>query len=311
MAALTSGRTAIAAVDLALLAPVLGDPADPGAARHALRRALETVLTPPRLRELAAEWGDLDAPSEPDVRARRQARIDKLDTFARAVQHALAELDTTHHDLIADLSASPWLSTPAGPDPDLLTRLLAALATSRAKLESLADLAARHREELTTLALHGELLARLRRAQAQAGDVRGREDQVVVWLASPGDEPDSWVPVSADGWLLFDAAPRIAGRIQRRLVDETLASGRSFDATPPWHEAVTTLPLDDDTISALLSSWFELQTHLLARGFAPGSPTAAALRALSEWLRAAGVPRLPHPPELPPELVADLARAPT
>jgi MoxR-like ATPase len=299
-AAATSGRAALAPIDLLLLEHVF-DSADAPRARHALRTALEPLFSPET--QFHALWAALLQDDAPNLKAERIRRLDAVLAIDADLTATFTALDALRESTLADLRASPWLSRGTDPDPDALARVLTMLATARRKFELMRDLVTAYRDALTHLGPHlqGDVLERLRRAQTSRNPTATPED-VVVWLAPPDAEPEEWVPVSEDGFLLFDTAPRIAGRIQRRLVDETLATGRSFDATPAWHTTVLSLPLTEDCISALLSSWFELQHHLLSAGFPPASRVAAALRALSEWLRAAGVPRLPPPPHLPDEL---------
>lgn len=304
MAAWTSGRQEVSLCDLTLLGAVFGDPIeDGGRVRQALKRALEVAALPAELAGLEARWSGLGAEHPADgeaaglasLRARRIAAVDMIAADAAALEGTLAhERDA----MLADAKASPWFAGDEG--ADLLARLATAYLSARAGVERLTRAASRHRAELTGMELTGEALDRLRRAQTSSHLERRHDspDDVALWLAPPGRDPDEWVPLSHEGWLLSESAPRIAGRLQRRLLDEALANRLPLDEVPQWHERVERLVLDDIAVSSLLDEWPALKLFLESRAVAPGSRAQAALRALSEWLRGAGVPRLPPPPEL-------------
>lgn len=302
VAALTSGRAAVTLADLTLLSCVLGDPVeDGGVVRQALKRALEAGADSGSFKRLRVGWERLSERGAGASRLSelREGRIIQVGELEAAVAEGLRELDRERDAAMADAAGGLWQVGEAA--AEATTRLVTAFMAARVGLERCAEALRGHRAELTGLDLHGEALERLRRAQATSQPERRAVgvDEVALWLATPGEEPDLWVPVSLDGWLHFEAAPRLAGRLQRRLLDAALAERRALDEVEPWHVGVPRLELDDEATWALLSEWGELRVFLEARGFAPTGREAVALRALSEWLRGAGVPRLPPPPEWP------------
>lgn len=302
VAALTSGRAAVTLADLTLLSCVLGDPVeDGGVVRQALKRALEAGADSGGFGRLRAGWERLGERGLVGSRLSelREARIIRIGELEAWVTDGLRELDRERDAAMADASG-PWQAGDMA--AEAATRLVTAFMATRVGLERCAEALRAHRGELGGLDLHGEVLERLRRAQATSQPHEHRTvgvDDVALWLATPGEEPDSWVPVGLDGWLHFESAPRLAGRLQRRLLDAALAEGRPLDEVEGWSVGVPRLVLDDEATWALLSEWGELRAFLEGRGFGPTGREAGALRALSEWLRGAGVPRLPPPPEWP------------
>lgn len=301
VAAVTSGRSAVTLADLTLLGCVLGDPVeDGGVVRQALKRALEAGADSGGFGRLYAGWERLSERGSAASRLSelREARIMRIGELEAWVSEGLRELDRERDAAMADASG-PWQAGEMA--AEAATRLVTAFMATRVGLERCAEALRAHRGELSGLDLHGEALERLRRAQATSQPERRAigVDEVALWLATPGEEPDSWVPVGLDGWLHFEAAPRLAGRLQRRLLDVALAERRPLDEVEGWFVGVPRLVLDDEATWALLSEWAELRAFLEGRGFAPTGREGMALRALSEWLRGAGVPRLPPPPEWP------------
>ena len=302
VAALVSGRSAVVLADLTLASCVLGDPVeDAGQVRQALKRALEAGADPGVFERIRAGWARL---SEREASASRlselrEARIIRIGELEAWVADGLRELDRERDAAMAD-AGGPWQVGEAA--AEVATRLVTAFLAARVGLTRCAEVLRAHRAELTGLDLHGEVLERLRRAQATSQPHERRAvgvDDVALWLATPGEEPDQWVPVGLDGWLHFESAPRLAGRLQRRLLDAALAERRALDEVEGWHVGVPRLVLDDEATWALLGEWSELRVFLEGRGFLATSREALALRALSEWLRGAGVPRLPPAPEWP------------
>lgn len=309
VAAWTAGRDEVGPTDLLLLGACFGDPTlDDAAVRSVVRRALEEALAPVVDVELEEAWRAVVPEGQAEAGSVREAYEARLSSLARFEQHlgeAEATLARTRDQTLAEIESSPWLA-------EAPARLLAAFIAARRRLDAYRAAASRHRDELSGLDLHGALLARLRRAQSGQGptpdgpirsarelDPRAQRDvEIALWLVPPGAEPDDWIPLSSTGWLMFEAAPLIAGRVQRRLLDRALAEGRPLDETNAWFHTVTTLALDEAAVFALGSDWPQLQRFLGERGIAPGSPALAALRLLSEHLRAAGMPRLPPLPEV-------------
>jgi len=302
VAAWSSGRDAVVLSDLLLLAHVFGDPLeDGGRVRQAIKRALEAATAPQALSELHAAWFALNEPlAATRLKDMREARLAGLNRLSAEVEQARHTLDAERDRALEEARSSLWLAGSKEVVAEVATRLVTAFLTARVELDRLSRGIDKHRAELTGLDLHGEVLERLRRAQTTSHLERrasGPED-VAVWLSVGEEDPDQWVPVSVEGWLLFESAPRIAGRLQRRLLDEALAEGRALDHVESWHVAVPRLELDDQATFSLLSEWSELRDFLRTRGFESNSREGIALRALSEWLRGAGVPRLPPLPEL-------------
>ncbi len=318
MAALTSGRSAVGLVDLLVLQHCFGDPVDDGGrVRQVLKKALEGAVAAADGQadgqaegagpggdegEWSRRWRGLGRESEGGARTLaelRAARLSGLELFEAELDMRLQAIERVRDQTLDEARTSPWLAAETS-GSDVLMRLVTAFMAARGGLDRFKRVVARHRAELTALDLHGEVLERLRRAQTHTSHLDRRQsgvEDVAVWLAPVGEESDQWVPVSTEGWLLFEAAPRIAGRIQRRLLDEALAKGRALDEVASWDTSVERLELDDEATWALLSEWPDLKVFLEARGFAAGARGAVALRALSEWLRGAGVPRLPPLPE--------------
>jgi len=313
VAAWTAGRSAVGLTDVMLLGHCFGDPtADEGVVRGIVRRALDLALAPavgfeadgehvPGV-DLAAAWqGVADHKVDPgSVQAAYDERFAALERFEGVLAGAAAALGEVRVAALGEVESSPWLvQVPA--------RMLAVFVNAQRKIDAYAAAARRHRDELSGLDLHGALLQRLKLAQAGPlttavddgiGPFRSRDVEVALWLVPPGEEPEGWIPLSTTGWLLFEAAPRIAGRVQRKLLDRALAEGRPLDDTGHWYTTVTTLDLDEAAIFAIGSDWPALQRFASERGVVPGSPALAALRALSEHLRSAGMPRLPPLPEV-------------
>jgi MoxR-like ATPase len=317
MAALTSGRSAVGLVDLLVLQHCFGDPVDDGGkVRQVLKKALEGAVVGADAGAdptwegdatdvLMERWRGLGRESSDGARTLaelRAARLSALARFEAELDARLQVIERVRDQTLDEARTSPWLAAEAS-GSDVLMRLVTAFMGVRGGLDRFKRAVVRHRAELTALDLHGEVLERLRRAQAhttQTSHLDRRQsgvEDVAVWLAPVGEESDQWVPVSTEGWLLFEAAPRIAGRIQRRLLDEALATGRALDEVASWDTSVERLVLDDEATWAMLSEWPDLKGFLEGRGFAAGARGAVALRALSEWLRGAGVPRLPPLPE--------------
>jgi len=309
VAAWTAGRDAVGPTDLLLLGACFGDPTvDDAAVRPIVRRALDEALAPVVGIDLEDAWRRVvpeDEAQASSVHAAYEARSSSLERFERRLAEAEAALSRTRDATLAEVESNPWLA-------EVPARLLASFVAARRRLDAYRAAAGRHRDELSGLDLHGALLTRLRRAQAgQAptldGPIRSgreldpraqRDVEVALWLVPPGEEPDAWIPLSTTGRLMFEAAPLIAGRVQRRLLDRALAEGRPLDETLEWFTTVTTLVLDEAAVFALGSDWPHLQRFCGERGIAPGSPALSALRFLSEHLRAAGMPRLPPLPEV-------------
>lgn len=300
VAAWTAGRDAIGPTDLMLLGHCFGDPQrDEGTVRMLLRRALDQALLPLAGADLAEAWRAIaaaDADEDDSVKLAYDRRYAALERFEAELVRAEATLAEQRSAILAEVESTPWLV-------EVPARLLGIFMNAQRRLDAYRDAARRHRDELSGLDLHGALMQRLRLAQAspQAADglapLRADSDaEVALWLCPPGEEPDGWIPVSTTGWLLFDAAPRLAGRVQRKLLDRALAEGRPLDDATAWHTTVLTLELDEAAIFALGSDWQRLQPFAVELGIAPGSPALAALRALSEHLRHSGMPRLPPLP---------------
>ncbi len=311
VAAWTAGRSSVGLTDLLLLAHCFGEPrADEGALRSIIRRALDVALAPiaeaaPEL-DLAAAWRNVATPNdESSVQAAYAVRFAALERF----EEELGKIDSTLAEArvaaLGEVESSPWLV-------EVPARLLAVFVNAQRRIDAYRAAARRHRDELSGLDLHGALLQRLKLAQAgplaaaaddgviraSPLDPRARDPEIPLWLVPPGEDPDGWIPLSTMGWLLFEAAPRLAGRVQRKLLDRALADGRPLDETGLWHTTVATLELDEAAIFALGSDWSTLQRFAGERGIMPGSSALTALRALSEHLRSAGMPRLPPLPEV-------------
>jgi len=311
VAAWTAGREAVGLTDVMLLGHCFGDPTvDEATLRVILRRALDEALAPfvgvtdtaGDGIDLAAEWRRVaDHQVDPSsVQAAYDERFAALERFEGVLASADGALSEVRLAALGEVESSPWLV-------EVPTRLLAVFVNAQRKLDAFRAASLRHRDELSGLDLHGALLQRLKLAQASPtniggddgiGAFRARDAEVALWLVPPGEEPEGWIPLSTTGWLLFEAAPRIAGRVQRKLLDRALAEGRPLDDTGHWYATVTTFDLDEAAIFALGSDWPSLQRFANDRGVVPGSPGLAALRELSEHLRSAGMPRLPPLPDV-------------
>lgn len=305
IAAWTAGREVVGPTDFMLLSHCFGDPMTAGGTvRMLLRRALDEALAPVLGVDLADGWRNIARSGQDEtasVRDAYESRFVALERFETELGQATDQVEAARSAILDEVESSPWLTEVPG-------RLLAVLVGAQRQLDAYRAAALRHRDELSGLDLHGDLLRRLK--LAQAGPVTVGADaalmplhtptdaEVALWLVPPGEEPDGWIPLSATGWLLFDAAPRIAGRVQRKLLDRALAEGRNLDEARAWFTTVTTLELNEAAVFALGSNWPKLQRFATERGFAPGSPALAALRALSEHLRASGMPRLPPLPKV-------------
>lgn len=303
-AAFTSGRDEVGPVDVWCLQHCFGSPIeDEGTVRGIVGRTIEALLQMPGQGQMAggqgavrAAWEALGEPSggpEVGLAAMRARRLEGLARVEALVAEADRSLDRTRARIVAEAEGSPWVA-------ELPARVLAGFLGARRELERVRGLAARHRQEVAGLDLHEAALERLRRAQAGStplgATVRGEVREVLLWLAPAGAEADAWVPLTAAGWMLFHEAPLVAGRIQRQLLDEALAAGRSLAETPQWFERVLKVDLDAALLDGLLSAPAALQAELATRGIVAGTREAAALRALGEWLRGAGVPRIPPLP---------------
>ncbi|MCC6624889.1 MAG: AAA family ATPase [Deltaproteobacteria bacterium] len=298
VAAATAGRDAVGAGEWLLLEHCFGAPGeDEPIVRSAVRRSLEALCAPAEARSLAAAWEAVaEAPGvgwQGGVAEAYRLRRAALDLFDRRLDEATAALDSGRATLIAEAASSPWRA-------EVPVRMLGGFVAARRELERYRDASRRHRAELAGVDLRSELLQRLRRAQAGAHASGGdrRHGEVVAWLVPPETGPDDWIPLSETGFLLFAEATQVVGRVQRRLLDQALAAGRSTDDAMAWWRHVTRVDLDEALVFALLSPPAELARELEARGAASDARVSAALRALSEWLRAAGVPRLPAPPSV-------------
>ena len=308
VAAWTSGRDEVGPVELLLLGSCFGIPGQSdGALRGLLGRTVDALVLPSLSARLEAAWEAVEGDEEArDVEAAYAARLARVDAFERELDQREAEVLTQRDALFTAIAESPWLDLAPG-------RLAAAFVLARRELEAYREVARRHRAELggeTTAfstapgAAVDAQLARMKKVQALSREGRERDPreardlEVALWLMPPDSDPDAWIPVSNNGLLLFDAAPLIAGRIQRKLIDRATSEGRELDEATEWHRTVTTLVLDPACWWALLSDWPSLQHFLADRGIAPGSPALSALRALSGELRRAGVPRLPPRPSV-------------
>lgn len=295
VAAVTSGRDALAPIDLLLLQHCFGDPAEHASAvRPVIRRALEHLVRPPSLATVTASWRALgDADEDPDFTRARADRLGALDAFARELADATAAIDQARADQAAHASASPWV---VGLPP----RLMAGFISARRELVAYADALERYRASLAHVDLLAEIVPSVRHAQltsvGHAARARFDERRPAVWISPPGASPDDWLPLAHDGLLLTDHRAVIAGALQRELINDAVAAGQPVDESLRWHAAVAHVPLDNATLFALLEPSADASALL------PGLPAAAAraLDAFAEWIRGVGVRRLPAPPPVAP-----------
>jgi len=299
VAAATAGRRAVGAGEWLLLEHCFGAPGeDEPIARSAVRRSLEALASPPAAKGLAAAWEEVaEAPGADfagGVGEAYRLRREALDRFERQLAEATSALESGRATLLDEAARSPWLA-------EVPVRLLGGFVAARRELERYREAVRKHRAELAGVDLRGELLLRLRRAQAGALAGARREGEVVAWLAPPETGPEDWIPLTESGFLLFNEVTQVVGRLQRRLLDKALEAGAATDDALAWWRHVTRVELDEALVYALLSPPSELARVVAERGLGVTSLPALALRALSEWLRAAGVPRLPAPPSVAAE----------
>jgi len=295
VAAFTAGRSQVGPAEWLLLEFCFGDGVEAGMVRTAVRRSLETMVEPPQGRGLRAGWEAVaNAPGSHFERGIGEAyvvRRQALDDFDVVLGDAERALEAARDRVLVEAEQSPWLA-------EIPARLLAGFIAARQDLDRYRSATRRHRMDLAGVDLRSEILTRLRRAQAGTSPYDRRGADAVLWLVPPGTGPDDWVPLSDQGILLFNEAALIAGRVQRRLMDAALESGRPVDEHAEWWRNVPRVDLDEPLVYALLSPPSELGLHIGGRGFPAASLAASGLRALSEWLRAAGVPRLPPLPSI-------------
>ena len=308
VAAATSGRAAVGAPEVLLLQHCFGDPTDStSTVRAIVRRALEALVRPPAATAVAAAWAALgDGPaagSPPPAAAVHSAheleravadRLGALDRFEAELAGATHALDAHRDALVAEAEASPCVvGVPA--------RLMAGFITARRDLARYTDALARYRARLATIDLYSEVLPRARKAQASSvGHAeRARHDRRLppLWLSRPGEAPDAWIPVSAEGLLLEDQRALIAGAIHRDLIDRTMAAGLPVTHAVRWDQAVVHLALDNALLFRLLQH-ADPDRPLELPALAAAPEAEAALRALLAWLRGVGLRHLPPPPPL-------------
>lgn len=295
VAAFTAGRSEVGVAEWLLLEHCFGDGVEAGLVRGAVRRSLETMVEPPARKNIRSAWEAVaDAPGSSFERGIGEAyvvRRQALDDFDVLLGVAERALEAARDSVLIDAEQSPWLA-------EVPARLLAGFIAARKELDRYRAATRKHRMDLAGVDLRSELLTRLRRAQSGSSPHERRGADAVLWLVPPMTTPEDWVPISDQGILLFNEAALLAGRVQRRLMDAALEAGRPVDEHAEWWRNVPKVELDEPLVYALLSPPSELAQHIAARGFAAASMANVGLRALSEWLRAAGVPRLPPLPRI-------------
>jgi MoxR-like ATPase len=291
VAAFTAGRERVLPLDLLLAEPCLGIPGrDEPVVRGALREVLTPILLPPALAELDEAWARLSAPVPGrGLAERRAAQLRAVQAFDAALSDAESALEVAQRAFIGEALRHPWI---AEVPPHLATPFIAAgrdLSRFRTALHD-------YRGRLASSDFARDALERLRRAQAMdGGSAAGPTDDgdaYPVWIRLPGTTPESWWPVDGAGFVHFGAGPRIAGRLQRGLLDAAGAAGAPLSEAPRWSDTVRCLDVDAPLIDALADGGAGLKALLAERGIPRDDAAFFALRALSEWLRGAGVERL-------------------
>lgn len=288
VAAFTAGRERVLPLDLLLAEPCLGIPGrDEPVVREALREVLAPILLPP---PVADAWARLSAPVPGrGLAERRAAQLAAVQAFDAELVDAEASLEAAQRAFIGEALRHPWLSDVP---PHLATPFITAGRDLARYRTALVD----YRSRLASSDFARDALERLRRAQALEGAAAAGAlddaDAFSVWIRLPGTPPESWWPVDSAGFVHFGAGPRVAGRLQRALLDAAGAGGTPLAAAPRWETTVRCLDVDAPLIDALADGGAGLKALLAARGIARDDPAFFALRALSEWLRGAGVERL-------------------
>ena len=294
--AATLDRPQVRPLDLWLLAPVLGTPASEGVVRRALVATLEARFRPPSLAAVTAAWDALSqpgsgtyAPGTRRVASRRAALLARAETCRGAMAEAEAGLAEVRDALIAEAAHHPWLD-------ELPPQLVAPLIAASRELTRFREALRAFTGRLGGADFAAAALDRLRRAQAieepgRPGPVGLLPDDVALWLRRPfareGAAPETWWPVDVLGLMHPAAAPRLAGQLQRRLLDEAVAAGRPLGQVPQWHAVVPVIDWDAALLEALGDGPVAVQAHAERLGLAVTGPAAVALGALSEWLRGA------------------------
>ena len=293
LAAATCERDAVRPIDLLLLEPCLGLPArDSATVQRALRLVLEPLVLPSFTADLQAAWLQLSAPMEArGLGARRAHQLAAVAAFELTLQGAEAALNDARRAFVAKAIRHPWLSDVP---PHLVAPFIAASRDISRYRRALSD----YRARLGSADFARDALERLKRAQAvdvsagMAPVIGADPEAFVFWLRLPGAPAEDWWPVDASGFVHFAAGARVAGQVQRRLLDDALAAGEALDRAAAWWKAVIVFDFDDALIDALAEGGQALKSFVTGHGVDRADPAYFALRALSEWLRGAGLERL-------------------
>jgi MoxR-like ATPase len=308
VAAVTCDRDVVRPIDLLLLESVLGLPGrDDAAVRRALRSVLEPLVMPPSTAALVNAWRQLSAPIAARGLAQRRAhQLAAIQAFAETLATAESELADARRKVIAEAVRHPWLA-------DVPPWLVAPFVAAARNVDALRSALARYRSRVGSTDFARDAIERLRRAQALDALVPAHgsdPDEFPLWLRIGDAPPEAWWPVDTAGFIHFSAGARVAGQVQRRLLDTAFASGAALDGAPRWSTAVTCLDFDEALIDALADGGQGLRDHARNLGIDRADPAFFALRALAEWLRGAGLERLmPEPDPLDGLELRDSAEA--
>ncbi len=288
-AAYTSGRRAVAAVDVLLLERCFGDPG--GSERDVrviVRRALESLVAPSTRDGLRAAWGALCRPSDgDDLGEALDRRLAAVERFESVLSQAEAAVDATREGVLASAASSPWVV-------DTPPRLVAGVVARRQEIARYREALRRYQERLEALDLYGSLMPKVRSVQLSSvghADLWLTDQRPPpLWLCRPDDEPDQWVPISEEGLVLSGQSAAIAGQLQRAANHDVLAAGGELKDASPWHEGVQVAELNNASLYRLAR-----RQESTVQGLLPEA--TRAMRAFGEWLRGVAVAELPSPPD--------------
>ncbi len=307
MAAATTGRRALAPIDLLLLEHCFGDPLENDAAvRGIIREALSKVVDVQGDKQhLIKQWSRLAVTDDVERGDREAApatleeavasRLARLDRFRSRLEEASRELDAQRDALLRQSETTPWV-------PEVPPSLFAGFVSARRDLASLGRLEQEYREELSTFSLFDAVVPQAQMAQRTSmrpGTAMLVVDQEVpLWVSRAGDRPDRWIPVSVDGVMLIEHRGALSAELQRRLQRSAFYEAPSAPTrAPAWHDNVIHAALDDAVLYGLLGKRAATGDSV-AQELLRDAPAAArgALAALIEWLKGTGTRRLPDPP---------------
>lgn len=254
MAALTSGRKHIEAVDVLLLQYCFGDPGENDA--QVQRLVCQEVLGGVRAgfdqRPLRSLTSQLRQP--PELRlglaGNLARRGEMLNELIERCERLEGGVEARRDDLLANFRLSRWVHEIP---PEVFTAMIAARSTLHEDLEPYKALSAAYRPRLEAFDLV-EAFFDSSALQNRFRNVFFHDDErhPVAWIGRPGESPGGWVGLLEDGRLLTDAEE--LNRSQALIEEEH---------GEPWHRQVCHFAIDPEPLFTvgMLDNWGPVVTR--------------------------------------------------